>query len=146
MWPMGRGPPGRTSGCGSGSTSGRGSPPAGGWAGSTLSEENRRQLWIPPGFAHGFVVTGEHALFSYKCTNYYAPEFDGSILWNDPGIGIDWPLEGPSLSDKDLAAPGRFELRSFLGDLFYLTPREAEVVADMAARLARGSGTDHPWQ
>ena len=60
---------------------------------------------MPPGFAHGFVVTGENALFSYKCTEYYAPEHDGSILWNDPGIGIEWPLETPSLSDKDRAAP-----------------------------------------
>ena len=82
-----------------------GSPAFGKWTGVTLSAENKRQFWVPPGFAHGFVVTGENALFSYKCTDYYAPEFDGSILWNDPGIGIDWPLEGPSLSDKDLAAP-----------------------------------------
>jgi dTDP-4-dehydrorhamnose 3,5-epimerase len=82
-----------------------GSPTFGGWTGSTLSEENGRQLWVPPGFAHGFVVTGESALFSYKCTDYYAPEYDRSILWNDPEIGIQWPVENPSLSDKDHAAP-----------------------------------------
>jgi dTDP-4-dehydrorhamnose 3,5-epimerase len=82
-----------------------GSPTFGRWAGVTLSEENRRQVWVPPGFAHGFVVTGENALFSYKCTDYYAPEHDGSILWNDPKIGIQWPVEDPGLSDKDRAAP-----------------------------------------
>ena len=82
-----------------------GSPTFGGWTGSTLSEENRRQLWVPPGFAHGFVVTGENALFSYKCTDYFAPEYDHSILWNDPDIGIRWPIQNPSLSDKDRAAP-----------------------------------------
>ena len=82
-----------------------GSPTFGRWTGVTLSEENKRQFWVPPGFAHGFVVTGEGALFSYKCTDYYAPEYDGTILWNDPGIGIRWPVEAPSLSDKDRAAP-----------------------------------------
>ena len=82
-----------------------GSPTFGAWTGSTLSEENGRQLWVPPGFAHGFLVTGESALFSYKCTDYYVPEYDRSILWNDPEIGIRWPVENPSLSDKDRAAP-----------------------------------------
>jgi dTDP-4-dehydrorhamnose 3,5-epimerase len=82
-----------------------GSPTFGRWTGVTLSAENKRQFWVPPGFAHGFVVTGENSLFSYKCTDYYAPEYDGSILWNDPKIGIEWPLETPSLSDKDLSAP-----------------------------------------
>jgi len=82
-----------------------GSPTFGRWTGVTLSAENRRQFWVPPGFAHGFVVTGESALFSYKCTDYYAPEYDGSILWNDPEIGIRWPVDNPSLSDKDRAAP-----------------------------------------
>ncbi len=82
-----------------------GSPTFGRWTGVTLSEENRRQFWVPPGFAHGFVVTGEGALFSYKCTDYYAPEHDGSILWNDPEIGIRWPVENPTLSGKDASAP-----------------------------------------
>jgi len=82
-----------------------GSPTFGRWAGATLSAQNRRQLWIPPGFAHGFCVTGETALFCYKCTELYAPEHDGSILWNDPAIGIAWPLEHPTLSAKDAAAP-----------------------------------------
>jgi dTDP-4-dehydrorhamnose 3,5-epimerase len=82
-----------------------GSPNFGGWTGSTLSEVNRRQLWVPPGFAHGFVVTAESTLLCYKCTDYYAPEYDRSILWNDPEIGINWPVETLSLSDKDRAAP-----------------------------------------
>ena len=82
-----------------------GSPTFGRWTGLTLSAENKRQFWVPPGFAHGFVVTGERAFFSYKCTDYYAPEYDGTILWNDPVIGIKWPVKTPNLSDKDRAAP-----------------------------------------
>lgn len=82
-----------------------GSPTYGRWTGVTLSAENRRQFWVPPDFAHGFVVTGEDALFSYKCTDYYAPDHDGSILWNDPEIGIRWPVEAPTLSGKDGSAP-----------------------------------------
>jgi dTDP-4-dehydrorhamnose 3,5-epimerase len=82
-----------------------GSPTFGRWTGVTLSADNKRQFWVPPDFAHGFVVTGENALFSYKCTDYYAPEYDGSILWNDPEIGIEWPVESPSLSNKDSGAP-----------------------------------------
>ncbi|CAA9382368.1 MAG: dTDP-4-dehydrorhamnose 3,5-epimerase [uncultured Rubrobacteraceae bacterium] len=82
-----------------------GSPTFGSWTGVTLSAENKRQFWVPEGFAHGFVVTGEDALFSYKCTDYYAPEHDGSILWNDPEIGVEWPVEAPTLSAKDGSAP-----------------------------------------
>lgn len=82
-----------------------GSPSFGRWTGTFLSAENRRQLWIPPDFAHGFVVTGEDALFSYKCTDYYAPAAEGAVLWNDPEIGIDWPVEVPTLSGKDRSAP-----------------------------------------
>ena len=82
-----------------------GSPTFGRWAGVTLSAENKRQFWVPEGFAHGFVVTSADALFSYKCTDYYAPEHDGSILWNDPEIGIDWPVDAPTLSNKDRDAP-----------------------------------------
>ena len=68
----------------------RGSPTFGKWTAVVLSAENKRHFWIPEGFAHGFVVTSESALFSYKCTDYYAPEYDRSILWNDPEIGIQW--------------------------------------------------------
>jgi dTDP-4-dehydrorhamnose 3,5-epimerase len=72
------------------------------WVGVILSADNKRQLWIPPGFAHGFLVTSDSAEFLYKTTDYYAPEFERSILWNDPTIGIEWPLTGePLLSNKD---------------------------------------------
>jgi dTDP-4-dehydrorhamnose 3,5-epimerase len=78
------------------------SPTFGHWVGVILSAENKRQLWIPEGFAHGFVVTSESAEFLYKTTDYWAPEFERSILWNDPAIGIDWPIKDvPLLSGKD---------------------------------------------
>lgn len=72
------------------------------WVGVTLSAENKRQLWIPAGFAHGFVVTSESAEFLYKTTDYWAPEHERCIAWNDPAIGIEWPIIGlPALSAKD---------------------------------------------
>lgn len=78
------------------------SPSFGQWMGVELSEDNHRQFWIPPGFAHGYVVLSEMADFLYKTTDYYSPEHERSILWNDPAIGIDWKLEGePLLSLKD---------------------------------------------
>ena len=85
----------------------RSSPTFGKWVGAELTAENHHQLWIPPGFAHGFVVLSETADFVYKTTNYYAPQSDRGLLWNDPDIGIDWPkLDIPfSLSDKDLKQP-----------------------------------------
>jgi len=84
----------------------QGSPHFGQWVGCILSAENKKQLWIPPGFAHGFVVLSEVAEVLYKATDYYAPEHDRSLLWNDPAIGIDWQLNGhePQLSAKDQAA------------------------------------------
>lgn len=80
----------------------RSSPTFGRWAATELSEENQRQFWVPPGFAHGFVVLSETADFLYKTTDYYAPEQERCIAWNDPAIGIQWPagLE-PRLSEKD---------------------------------------------
>jgi len=82
----------------------RGSPSFGQWVGVELSESNHRQLWVPPGFAHGFLVTSESADFLYKTTDYYAPEHERCIAWDDPAIGIRWPLEGaPQLSAKDKA-------------------------------------------
>lgn len=81
-----------------------GSPHFGKWVGVELSAENHCQLWIPPGFAHGFAVTSANALFSYKCTDTYHPECELSVKWDDPAIGIDWPLDAPVLSDKDSAA------------------------------------------
>jgi len=78
------------------------SPYFGQWVGEILSAENKRQMWVPEGFAHGFVVLSETAEFLYKTTDYWAPEFERSILWNDPDIGIHWPIEGePTLSAKD---------------------------------------------
>jgi dTDP-4-dehydrorhamnose 3,5-epimerase len=74
------------------------------WAGVELSEDNNRQIWLPPGFAHGFMVTSDSADFLYKTTDYYAPQFERSLLWNDPTVGVKWPLDGaPQLSAKDLA-------------------------------------------
>ncbi|KRW63538.1 dTDP-4-dehydrorhamnose 3,5-epimerase [Stutzerimonas nitrititolerans] len=82
----------------------RSSPSFGRWAGTRLSAENQRQLWIPEGFAHGFVVLSESAEFLYKTTDYYAPEHERSLLWNDPELGIQWPIEqAPQLSGKDAA-------------------------------------------
>jgi dTDP-4-dehydrorhamnose 3,5-epimerase len=75
------------------------------WVGVGLSGENLRQLWIPEGFAHGFVVTGESAVFSYKCTRVYAPTHERSLRWDDPDIGIQWPVAEPVLSLKDAEAP-----------------------------------------
>lgn len=80
----------------------RSSPTFGQWFGATLSAENKRQMWVPPGFAHGFCVTSEQAEFLYLTTDYWAPEFERCIAWNDPDIAILWPLSGePSLSAKD---------------------------------------------
>lgn len=81
------------------------SPTFGRWVGVTLSSENKRQFYVPPGFAHGFCVTSETALFAYKCTDLYAPECEAAILWCDEEIGIDWPIPEPLLSEKDKAAP-----------------------------------------
>lgn len=82
----------------------RSSATFGQWVGVELSEDNHRQLWVPPGFAHGFVVTSESADFLYKTTDYYAPEHERCIAWNDPAIGIQWPIEYiPQLSAKDRA-------------------------------------------
>lgn len=83
----------------------RGSPTFGRWVGAELTSENRRQLWVPEGFAHGFVVTGESALFSYKCTRPYSPSTERSLRWDDPDVGIRWPVERPRLSPKDAEAP-----------------------------------------
>jgi len=83
----------------------RSSTTFGQWVGAELSGENFRQMWIPPGFAHGFLVLSETADFLYKTTDYYAPEHERSLLWNDAQVGVDWPLEGiePKLAAKDLA-------------------------------------------
>ena len=79
----------------------RDSPTFGAWQGVYLSEDNHRQLWLPPGLAHGFLVTSASADFEYKCTDYYDPADEGCLLWNDEDVGIEWPLAEPLLSAKD---------------------------------------------
>ena len=84
----------------------RASPNFGRWVGVELSAENRRMIWVPPGFAHGFVVLSEPCEFLYKATEYYAPQHERAILWNDPDLGVTWPISGePLLSAKDAGAP-----------------------------------------
>ena len=78
-----------------------GSPTFGQWEGVTLSSENKRQLYAPPGFAHGFCVLSERAIFSYKCSDFYAGRSEVGVAWDDPEIGIDWPIQSPRLSAKD---------------------------------------------
>jgi len=93
----------------------RSSPNFGRWVGYELSAENQRQLWIPPGFGHGFVVVSETADFLYKTSGRYAPELEGAVRWDDPTIGIDWTLggEAPKLSAKDVAAPLLADAQTF---------------------------------
>ena len=83
----------------------RGSPTFGRWFGALLSEENKRQLWVPPGYAHGFCVTSASADFLYKCTNVYSPADERGVRWDDPAIGIEWPIAEPLLSARDSKAP-----------------------------------------
>jgi dTDP-4-dehydrorhamnose 3,5-epimerase len=81
------------------------------WVGVTLSSENHRQVWIPPGYAHGFLVLSEDADLEYKCTEYYRPEDEIGVIWNDPEIGIDWPIDFPAVSARDAALPRLSQLR-----------------------------------
>ncbi|WP_430459488.1 dTDP-4-dehydrorhamnose 3,5-epimerase [Thalassolituus sp. LLYu03] len=94
----------------------KGSPTFGQWVGEILSADNKRQLWVPEGFAHGFYVMSDSAEFVYKCTDYYAPEYDRSLKWNDPTVGIEWPLvdgKAPLLSAKDEAGKSFEEADKF---------------------------------
>ncbi|MHB1300984.1 MAG: dTDP-4-dehydrorhamnose 3,5-epimerase [Burkholderiales bacterium] len=93
----------------------KGSPTFGKWVGELLSAENKRMLWVPEGFAHGFLVLSETAEFLYKTTDYWAPEYERSILWNDPDLAIDWPLaeQSPLLSNKDREAKRFMEAELF---------------------------------
>ena len=86
------------------------SPTYGHWEAVVLSEENKLQFWVPPGFAHGFVVLSDVADFEYKCSDYYDPADEGSILWEDPDLNIPWPVKDPKLSEKDLNAPKLVDL------------------------------------
>jgi dTDP-4-dehydrorhamnose 3,5-epimerase len=88
----------------------RGSPSFGRWVAETLSAENFAQLWIPPGFAHGFAVLSDEAEFAYKCTDYYDPADELRIAWNDPALAIPWPVAEPLLSEPDRRAPTLAEL------------------------------------
>ena len=81
------------------------------YMGVELSDKNHRQLWIPPGYAHGFCVLSETADFQYKCTDLYFPGDEGGLIWNDPEVGIEWPVETPLLSEKDLALPTLDQIR-----------------------------------
>jgi dTDP-4-dehydrorhamnose 3,5-epimerase len=94
----------------------RSSPTFGKWAGVELSETNNHMLWVPPGFAHGFLVLSESADFQYKCTDYYAPEYERSLRWDDPDVGIQWPLRhgaAPKLSVKDAGGASFKNAESF---------------------------------
>lgn len=91
-----------------------GSPSFGQWYGAELTQDNQWQLWVPPGLAHGFVVTSEYAHFHYKCTEYYCPQDEGAIRWNDPDLGVAWPVECPVLSQKDAIAPSWREFQAGL--------------------------------
>ena len=87
------------------------------YVGVELNDENHRQLWIPPGYAHGFCVLSETADFQYKCTDFYFPEDEGGLIWNDPDVGIPWPIENPALSDKDRNLPSLSEIqKAFKGE------------------------------
>ena len=88
----------------------KGSPTFGQWEGVILSEENKRQFWVPPGFAHGFLVLSDTADFEYKCTDYYDPTDEGIVLWNDPDLDIPWPVADPILSNKDARADRLIDL------------------------------------
>lgn len=88
------------------------SPTFGTWVGVTLSAENKKQMWVPPGYAHGFLVLSDSADFQYKCTDYYRPEAEIGVIWNDPDLGIEWPLANPQLSAKDLKLPTLAELKA----------------------------------
>jgi dTDP-4-dehydrorhamnose 3,5-epimerase len=83
----------------------KGSPTFGQWESVTLSEDNHRQLFVPEGFAHGFCVLSDDAIFVYKCSDFYSPNTEHGVVWNDPLIGIQWPLEKPLLSEKDACYP-----------------------------------------
>jgi dTDP-4-dehydrorhamnose 3,5-epimerase len=93
----------------------RSSPSFGKWLGVELSADNKRMLWVPPGFAHGFLSLKDGTDFQYKCTDFYTPEHERSLLWNDPALGIDWPLGDlqPQLSAKDLAGAPLSQAETF---------------------------------
>ena len=122
----------------------RGSPSFGRWVAETLSAENFAQLWIPPGFAHGFAVLSDEAEFVYKCTDYYDPADELRIAWNDPALAIPWPVAEPLLSEPDRRAPTLAELAERLprwdaGLKILLTGAGGQLGLAVAARLHAGT-------
>ncbi len=109
----------------------RGSPTFGRWTGVTLSAENRRQCWIPPGFAHGFCVLSEEAEFEYKCTDFYDPADELRLRWDDPAIAVAWPIASPNLSPKDAAGLSLAELTDLLP--IYAEPSAVESKGTLSA-------------
>ena len=89
-----------------------GSPTFGRWEGFELSDQNLRQLWVPPGFGHGFVVLSESADVQYKCSGFYTPPAEGTLAWNDPEVAIDWPVPSPQISQRDSAGMSLEEYRA----------------------------------
>jgi dTDP-4-dehydrorhamnose 3,5-epimerase len=87
------------------------SPTFGKWVGATLSDVSHRQMWVPPGYAHGFVVLSEVADVEYKCTDYYHPQSEAGVVWNDPTLAIEWPCKAPTLSDRDRRLPTLADLK-----------------------------------
>lgn len=100
-----------------------GSPTFGRWVGTLLSAESHLQLYVPAGFAHGFCVTSEVAVFTYKCSEVYHPEAEIAVAWDDPEIGVEWPVADPVLSEKDRASPRLADLASVAGRLPAYRPR-----------------------
>jgi dTDP-4-dehydrorhamnose 3,5-epimerase len=96
----------------------RSSPTFGKWAGVILSETNHRQFWVPPGFAHGFVVLSDSADFLYKTTDYYAPQYERSLAWNDPQVGIEWPLQAAGIAQPILSAKDQVGKSLAAADVF----------------------------
>ena len=94
----------------------RSSPTFGRWVGAVLTGENKKQLWVPEGFAHGFLTLSDSAEFLYKTTEFYAPEHERSIAWNDPALGIEWPIDAPRVSEKDARAGTLESADVFAGD------------------------------
>jgi len=92
-----------------------GSPTFGKWTGATLSADDFRQMFVPPGLAHGFCVLSDFAEVAYKCTDFYDPDDEIGVRWNDPDLGIDWPIRDPLLSEQDATLPTLFELRTRIG-------------------------------
>jgi dTDP-4-dehydrorhamnose 3,5-epimerase len=92
------------------------SPTFGKWHGEILSAENKKQMYVPENFAHGFCVLSDSAEFLYKCTDFYVPGDESGLIWNDPQLGIDWPIDRPILSDKDAALPSLADVLALLPD------------------------------